>query len=212
LAHLDTPEKRARERIDAALTEAGWLVQSRTAVNLQAGRGVAVREFPLRTGHGYADYLLYVDGQAIGVIEAKKGGTTLTGVEVQAEKYAAGMPDALPAPFRPLPFLYQSTGIETRFTNRFDPHARSRRVFHFHEPATLAEWLKTNPGANPGALRGRLTKIPPLHEKGLWAAQFKAVTNLEASLAQDRPRALIQMATGSGKTCTAVTVAFDLLE
>ena len=144
LVHLDTPEKRARQQIDAALIEAGWHVQSRDAVNLNAGRGVAVREFRLKPGHGYADYLLYVDGQAVGVIEAKKEGETLTGVEVQAEKYAAGMPEALPAPHRPLPFLYQSTGVETRFTNRFDPAPRSRRVFHFHQPGTLAEWAKAS--------------------------------------------------------------------
>jgi hypothetical protein len=98
LTHLDTPEKQARQRIDAALMEAGWQVQSRNAVNLHAGRGVAVREFRLKPGHGYADYLLYLEGQAAGVIEAKKEGETLTGVEVQAEKYAAGLPEALPAP------------------------------------------------------------------------------------------------------------------
>jgi type I restriction enzyme, R subunit len=109
----ETPEKAARREIDAALEAAGWAVQDRNAVNLHAGKGVAIREFQLRTGHGYADYLLYVDQQAVGVIEAKKRGTTLTGVETQAEKYAAGMPDALPARFRPLPFLYQSTGVES---------------------------------------------------------------------------------------------------
>ena len=125
MAHLDTPEKRARQQIDNALREAGWHVQSRDAVNLNAGKGVAVREFQLRRGYGYADYLLYVDGQAVGAIEAKKEGDTLTGVEVQSEKYAVGMPDALPALHRPLPFLYQSTGVETRFTNRFEPEARS---------------------------------------------------------------------------------------
>jgi type I restriction enzyme R subunit len=94
----ETPEKLARRLIDAALDAAGWAVQDRSAVNLRAGSGVAVREFQLRTGHGYADYLLYADQQAVGVIEAKKQGTTLTGVEIQAEKYAAGMPEGLPAP------------------------------------------------------------------------------------------------------------------
>src|SRR6202035_4292985 len=110
-----------------------WHVQDISAVNLHAGRGIAVREFPLRSGHGYADYLLYVDGKAVGVVEAKREGSTLTGVEVQAEKYATGLPDAIPAPYRPLPFLYQSTGTETRFTNTFDPQPRSRHVFHFHK-------------------------------------------------------------------------------
>jgi type I restriction enzyme, R subunit len=225
LTHLDTPEKLARQQIDADLREAGWDVQSRTEINLQAGRGVAVREFPLKTGHGYADYLLYVNNQAVGVIEAKKAGTTLTGVEVQAEKYAAGMPDALPAPFRPLPFLYQSTGVETRFTNRFDPDARSRRVSHFHKPGTLADWAQADPlwlpevGGQPdprsnipSTLRTRLRAMPSIEEKGLWPAQLKAVRNLEASLAEDRPRALIQMATGSGKTYTAVTAAYRMVK
>ncbi|HUY99236.1 MAG TPA: hypothetical protein VMU89_02725, partial [Thermomicrobiaceae bacterium] len=107
------PEQVARGAIDEALAEAGWAVQDAAGMNLYAGRGVAVREFPLATGP--ADYLLYVDGQAVGVVEAKPEGTTLTGVELQAEKYSAGLPDYVPAPVRPLPFLYQSTGVETRF-------------------------------------------------------------------------------------------------
>jgi type I restriction enzyme R subunit len=98
LTRQETPEKAARRRIDAALEAAGWLVQSKDAVNLHAGRAVGVREFRLKSGHGYADYLLYVDGQAVGVIEAKKEGEILTGVEVQAEKYSAGMPNDLPTP------------------------------------------------------------------------------------------------------------------
>lgn len=225
MTHLDTPEKRARQRIDAALQAAGWQVQSRDAVNLHAGRGVAVREFQLKPGHGYADYLLYVDEQAVGAVEAKKEGETLTGVEVQAEKYATGMPDGLPAPHRPLPFLYQSTGIETRFTNRLDPAPRSRRVFHFHKPDTVAGWLEAEGlwlplkdgepdprGALPSTLRSRLGAMPPLETKGLWPAQFIAVRNLEASLATDRPRALIQMATGSGKTYTAVTGTYRMVK
>ena len=86
---------------------------------------MAIREFVLNEGHGFADYLLYVDGKAVGVVEAKKQGATLTGVEVQTARYAQGLPDALPAWRRPLPFLYQSTGVETRFTNRLDPEPRA---------------------------------------------------------------------------------------
>jgi type I restriction enzyme R subunit len=106
--------------------------------NLGAASGVAIREFPLTTGYGFADYVLFVDGRAAGVIEAKKAGTTLTGVELQAARYSDGFPDAFPAHLRPLPFLYQSTGLETRFSSRLDPDPRSRRVFQFHQPATLA--------------------------------------------------------------------------
>lgn len=136
-----TPEQEARVAIDKALVACGWLVQGVDEVNVTAGRGVAIREFPLAPGHGHADYALFVDGKAAGIIEAKKAGVALTGVEVQAEKYSTGLPDQLPAYRRPLPFIYQSTGVETRFTNLLDPDPRSRRVFSFHRPETFAEWL-----------------------------------------------------------------------
>jgi type I restriction enzyme R subunit len=112
----ETPEELARKTIDGMLTAAGWLIQNRADANIDAGRGVAIREFSLGYGYGEADYLLFVDGQAAGVVEAKKEGTTLIGVEIQTQKYSEGIPEALPAPRRPLPFLYESTGIETRFT------------------------------------------------------------------------------------------------
>lgn len=202
------------------------MVQDASAADLSVAIGVAVREFPLSPGHGSADYLLYADGQAVGVVEAKPEGSTLTGVELQSEKYSTGLPDGLPAPVRPLPFLYESTGVEARFTNRLDPEPRSREVFHFHRPETLVEWL-TGTGASsgleglkraaeckesyiaPSTLRRRLHGMPPIDATGLWPAQLTAVQNLEQSLAEDRPRALIQMATGSGKTFTAITAAID---
>src|ERR1700674_5152358 len=104
----DSPEARARQNIDQRLTDAGWLVQSREDANLNAGRGIAIREFHMKTGFGEADYLLYVDSQAVGVVEAKKEGSTLTGFEIQTAKYSVGLPDSLPAPWRPLPFCHQS--------------------------------------------------------------------------------------------------------
>ena len=225
---LAKPEEEAREIIDASLDAAGWEVQDTDSVNLAAGRGVAVREYPLKTGHGSADYLLYVDSQAAGVVEAKPVGTTLTGVEIQSEKYGDGLPEDIPAPVRPLPFLYESTGFETRFTNQLDPEPRSRRVFSFHRPETLAEWIDrtvvvardTLPkAAEPregyaarSTLRRRLQNLPPLDASGLWPAQVAAVRNLEQSLSQDRPRALIQMASGGGKTFTAITSAYRLIK
>lgn len=224
---MPTPEDKAREKIDEALQKAGWKIQDMKEANLGAGKGVALRNFPLASGHGFADYLLYVDGRAAGVIEAKKEGATLTGVEVQAGRYSKGLPQELPAHFRPLPFLYQSTGIETRFTNGLDPEPRSRSVFNFHRPDTLASWVPLRDeaprdlhGASPSAqgiatLRSRLRGIPkdhPLKPEGLWPAQVTAITNLEKSLAEDRPRALIQMATGSGKTFTAITSIYRLIK
>lgn len=217
-----TSEIHARERIDQLLTQAGWFVQDVKDTNIYAGKGVAIREFPLKQGHGFADYLLYVDGRAAGVIEAKKTGTTLTGVETQSDKYAKGLPDGLPAWTRPLPFCYQSTGDETRFTNNLDPEPRSRQVFAFHKPDYIlkeAERIASQTAeVSPeylslhSTLRGRLRHMPELIEEGFWPAQIQAVRNLEKSLAKDCPRSLIQMATGSGKTFTAISIIYRLIK
>jgi type I restriction enzyme R subunit len=144
------------------LADAGWLVQDRADTNIAAGRGVAIREFPLKPGNGFADYLLYVDGAAAGVVEAKKEGVALTGVELQSSKYSTGLPDDLPAPRRPLPFCYQSTGAETRFTNLLEPDARSRGEFAFHRPETLADWLCKETQLPGSTVKARLRMLPPL--------------------------------------------------
>ena len=230
------PEQRARENIDQLLAAAGWAVQSVSAANLHAARGVAIREFPLEPGHGFADYLLYVDAKACGVIEAKKAGATLTGVEAQSARYAQGLPASLPAWHRPLPFAYESTGIETHFTNGLDPAPRARNVFAFHRPEMLAEWLSAVSYATRVSTRDdatahstdfatqsfltRLQRMPELvtewgaggSDFKLWPAQTVAIRNLEASLAQNKPRALIQMATGSGKTFTAIGFIYRLIK
>src|SRR5438552_14981855 len=190
----ETPEQRARREIDTDLTAAGWLVQSADELDLTAGRGIAVREFQMKTGFGFADYLLYLDRKAVGAVEAKPEGT-LTGVEAQSAKYAAGLPENLPAHRRPLPFLFESNGAVTYFTNGLDPNPRSRPVFNFPRPETLADWV-----AQPAQLRARLQKLPPLDETGLWQVQARAIRKLEESFGGANPRALIQMATGSGKT------------
>ncbi len=231
-----TAEQQAREKIDHLLEKAGWVVQSRDEVNIQAGRGVAIREFPLKTGFGAADYLLYIDGKAAGVIEAKKEGATLIGVETQSDKYTKGLPDNLPAWATVLPFSYESTGTETRFTNGLDPDARSRLVSAFHRPERLAAILeaaaepisaggKDTSDSHEGAgdtnvtylsiantVLQRLCHLPPLEQQGLWPAQITAINNLELSLADNRPRSLIQMATGSGKTFTAITSIYRLIK
>ncbi|MDP3228755.1 MAG: hypothetical protein Q8N13_12355 [Acidovorax sp.] len=100
-----TPEAKARVTIDALLVAAGWHVCNVAQANIHATVGVAIREFPLNNGFGFSDYMLYVNGKACGVIEAKKEGATLTGVEVQSGRYALGLPTSLPAWRRPLPFL-----------------------------------------------------------------------------------------------------------
>lgn len=136
-----TPEQKARVSIDTLLQQAGWHVCNVSDANIHAATGVAIREFPLDPGYGFADYLLYVSGKACGVIEAKKEGATLTGVELQSSRYARGLPAALPAWSRPLPFVWESTGVETHFTNGLDPEPRARSVFAFFRPELLVQWL-----------------------------------------------------------------------
>ena len=202
---MTTPEQRARQNIDKLLQAAGWVVQDRRDLNLGAGLGVAVREYHLSTGP--ADYLLFVQRKAIGVVEAKPEGVTLSGVEAQSARYSIGLGATPPHWHTPLPFLYESTGVETFFTDGLDPEPRSRRVFAFHQPETLLRWVR-----EPATLRGRLRAMPPLLTDHLWPAQIEAIANLETSLAANRPRALIQMATGSGKTFTAVSAVYRLIK
>ncbi len=201
------PEERARKTIDTLLEQAGWLVQDFDRMNLGSSQGVAVREFSLPSGT--ADYLLFIDYQPVGTIEAKKAGQTLIGVEEQSAKYLTNLPEILSTERPMLPFSYETTGIETRFTNHLDPEPRSRHIFAFHQPKTLAEWLEQAPVGVPNeqndTLRARLRRLPPLPRANLRECQVEAITNLEHSFAENRPRALIQMATGSGKTFTAVS-------
>ncbi len=208
------PEELARQKIDEMLTQAGWSVQDRDRLNLYASQGVAIREFSMTTGA--TDYLLFIDGEAIGTIEAKRVGETLTGVEEQSAKYRTALPDRLPAARIPLPFAYETTGIETHFTSYLDPIPRSRPLFHFHRPETLAAWLEQSPEDTPNGqnntLRARLRRLPPLSPVGLRDCQVEAITKLEQSLALNKPRALIQMATGSGKTYTAVSSIYRLIK
>ncbi|MDZ4146076.1 MAG: type I restriction-modification enzyme R subunit C-terminal domain-containing protein [Burkholderiales bacterium] len=248
-----TPEAQARAHIDALLTAAGWHVCNVAEANIHAGdgavKGVAIREFPLNTGYGFADYLLYVNGKACGVIEAKKQGATLTGVELQSSRYAQGLPAALPAWRRPLPFVWESTGVETHFTNGLDPEPRARSVFAFFRPELLVQWLAYLPPSvrpeptpvRPELVEGqastssartakeseapdtfltRMRSMPQLVTEwgsggahySLWPAQISAITNLEKSLAANKPKALIQMATGSGKTFTSIGFIYRLIK
>ena len=214
----DYPEQKARKQIDAMLVAAGWDVQDRAAMNLAAAPGVAVREF--QTTAGPADYLLFLGNQLAGVIEAKRVGKTLGDVEAQTSDYAAKAPKALQVPVRPLPFRYESTGVETFFTNGLDPAPRARAIFAFHRPEALREWLEAELNrrqGRPGALaaptlQGRMRLAPSLNVAGMWPAQIRAVENLEASFRDGRPRALVQMATGSGKTFTAISSAYRLIK
>lgn len=202
---METPEQIARKKIDALLESAGWVIQNKDEFNRNASLGVAVREFPLPAGP--CDYLIFIAGKAAGVIEAKKQGVTLSGVADQTSKYMVTVPSHLAKWGESLRFGYESTGDETYFCDTSDPKPRSRRVFAFHKPETLHEWLK-----QPNTLRGRLQSLPPLVENGLRDCQIDAIQGLEQSLDGDEPRSLIQMATGAGKTFTACTFSYRLIK
>ncbi len=201
-----THEQKARDNIDLMLAKAGWVVQDKKKINFSASQGIAVREY--QTDVGPADYVLFVDKQAVGVIEAKPEawGEKITTVEDQSQGYANATLKWVQSK-EALRFVYESTGIITRFTDGLDPNPRSREVFNFHRPEALAGWLH-----EPKSLRGRMQDMPPLNTEGLRDCQITAITNLEKSLKEDRPRALIQMATGAGKTFTAVTASYRLLK
>ncbi len=198
------PEEEARVKIDSMLELAGWVVQSLDRIDLGVALGVAVREY--YTDSGPADYILFVDREPVGVIEAKKedDGYKIKQVEEQAEGYAKAklryINDA------ELRFVYESTGEITRFTDLHDPKPRSREVFSFHRPETFAQFHREDK-----TLRARLQGFPPLLTDGLRDAQIKAISNIEKSFTENRPRALVHMATGAGKTFTACTFAYRLL-
>jgi len=198
------PEQIARDNIDKQLTECGWIIQKKKQINLSAGLGIAVTEY--QTEIGPADYVLFVDGKPVGIIEAKKEeeGVHLTIHEDQSKDYADSKLKYLNND--PLPFVYESTGTLTRFTDYRDPKPRSRPFFAFHRPETFQKWLKKE-----NTLRRRIQDIPSLPTSGLRDCQIAAINNLETSFRGNHPKALIQMATGSGKTFTAITAIYRLL-
>ncbi|MGP9822609.1 type I restriction endonuclease subunit R [Salinarimonas sp. NSM] len=198
------PEDRARAVIDQRLAACGWLVQDRNALNLGAAQGVAVREFQTRSGP--VDYALFVDRTLCGVVEAKADGTTLSGFSDQAQRYMHDAPGHLVHDEGQVRFEYVASGTETHFRDHADPEPVSRRVFAFHRPQTLARLMR-----EPETMRARLRAMPLLARDGLRTCQIDAVQGLEASLAAGKARALVQMATGAGKTFTACTLAHRLL-
>ena len=201
-----TPEQKARDNIDEMLGRAGWLVQDKKKIDFSASFGIAIREY--QTDVGSADYVLFINKKPVGVVEAKPEdwGQKITTVEDQSGGYASAKLKWLNNQGT-LPFLYESTGIVTRFTDTRDPKPRSREVFSFPRPERIRNWLNQS-----ASLRARLQGLPDLDPTGFWACQISAIEKLEASFKDDRPRALIQMATGSGKTYTAITSIYRLLK
>lgn len=202
---MTDPEGAARCNIDKMLERSGWVVQDYKNLNLGTNMGVAVREYPL--GKEACDYALFVDRHPVGVVEAKPEGWTLLGVTSQSDRYLEVLASKFPNTPRKPSFSYETTGIQTIFTDRRDPDHRSRDVFTFHRPEVMVRWL-----TEEKTMRARLGELPALDHTGLWECQFRAITNLEKSFSENRQRALIQMATGSGKTFTAVTFTYRLIK
>ena len=201
-----TPEEKARLAIDEKLNQSGWVIQDMKRLNLSASLGVAVREFPTSTGE--VDYAPFVDGKTVGVVEAKReeAGEHITDVEVQSGRYANSTFKWIKNEYA-IRFAYEATDKIIRFTDYKDIKYRSRTVFSFHRPETLRDLLR-----QPDTLRNNMKHFPPLDTSGFRKCQINAINNLDQSFADNRPKALVQMATGAGKTFTAITAAYRLLK
>ena len=200
------PEEKSRLAIDKKLIESGWKIQDVKSLNLSASLGVAVREFPTSTGP--VDYALFIDGVPVGVIEAKKTdeGENITAVEGQSSRYANSTFKWIKGIYR-IRFAYEATDKLTRFTDYDDIKYRSRAVFSFHRPETLRALLHQG-----NTIRNNMKQFPEFDSTGFRKCQTIAIKNLDKSFAENRPKALVQMATGAGKTFTAITAAYRLLK
>lgn len=201
-----TPEEQARVVIDQKLKQSGWMVQDMRQLNLTSALGIAVREFPTSTGP--VDYVLFIEGKPVGVIEAKKSeaGENITVVEGQSARYANSTFKWVQQEYR-IRFAYEATDKLVRFTDYDDIKYRSRTMFSFHRPETLKALI-----AAPDTVRNNMKRFPALDETGFRKCQITAINNLDQSFADNRPKALVQMATGAGKTFTAITAAYRLLK
>ena len=200
------PEQKARDKIDAQLIETGWIVQDKKTFDASKGLGIAYKEYP--TDVGPVDYMLLIDSKPIGIIEAKPAnhGHKITSVEEQSKGYA----DAklkYNTNSKPLNFIIEATSKIIRITDRRDPKPRVREVYNFPRPEMFKEWIEQDE-----SLRTKLLNLPVLKTNGLRKCQIEAIQGLEKSLSQNNSRALIQMATGSGKTFTAITLVYRLLK
>lgn len=201
-----TPEQKARKVIDEKLIASGWIVQDVKKLNPNAAVGVAVREFPTDTGP--VDYALFVNGTPIGVVEAKKSeeGENITTVEGQSSRYANSTFKWIKCEYK-IRFAYEATDKLTRFTDYNDVKYRSRTVFSFHKPETLAALIRQK-----DTIRNNMKHFPEFDGTGFRDCQITAINNLDKSLSENKPRALVQMATGAGKTFTAITAAYRMLK
>ena len=209
-----SPEEKARQIIDKQLEDAGWVIQDRKELNPIASLGVAVREYPT-SDNEEVDYALFIEGKPVGLIEAKAdehGVELVTAAHEQNKRYVNSGLKWANSSKTDMRFIYEATGILTHFTDLLDPKPRVRKIFSFHQPEQLLYWIKDYKFNGKKTLRGRLQEFPELPKEGFRDCQIKAILNLEKSFGDNKPRSLVQMTTGAGKTYTAITYTYRLLK
>ncbi len=221
------------QHVELLLKAANWFIQDHAKCALEKSLGVAVRDFPLARGYGKIDYLLFLEGKAVGLIELKSTlqtkETALQGLAVDSQKYSRGLPFTLRLFTRPLPFLYQSSGATHCFTNAFDPQPKPRTLIGFHRPETLGRWLEDGMvGETPRDMaaehfpehrrRGRsfqeriMINLPKLSDEGLSPEQYKAISNTERSLSENRVSALIELRSATERAVPIIRMIERLLK
>ncbi|OBW93507.1 DEAD/DEAH box helicase [Gallibacterium salpingitidis] len=194
------PEEKARVKIDQMFINAGWKVVDRKdySPNINA---CAIREGLLKKNME-ADYLLFLAGKAIGILEAKAEYIDVTSAKVceQAANYVVNVPKYYQSYSIPLPLIYQSNGQLVLFKRSDGNEYES--LNRIHSPKEICKMLGIN---DPYA------GLPFLAEKGLRNCQYEAISALEESFRNNHKRALMVLATGAGKTYTACMAAYRLL-
>ena len=197
-----TPEEKARQKIDLWFAEAGWKVINREDYEPTC-TAVAIREGLLK-GNLEADYFLFINGKAIGVLEAKreKIDPFSNNVCEQAVLYAKSVPHIYQAYQKPLPFIFTSNGKELFFCDFREQKQSFKQIMAIPTPYELVKQL---------GISDYFAGLPSLQKKGLRDCQYEAVTELEKSFRSGQNRALMVLATGAGKTYTACLAAYRLL-
>lgn len=198
-----TPEEKARVKIDQWFADAGWKVVNRDEYEPTIS-AVAIREGLLK-GNLEADYFLFINGKAVGVLEAKREEINISSniVSEQAITYAKSVPDCYQAWQKPLPFLFKSNGKEIEF---FDYRHRETSEWE-----TISRILTPKEIVKMLGIDDPFAGLPTLNKKGLRECQYEAVTELEKSFRIGQNRALMVLATGAGKTYTACLTAYRML-
>ena len=189
------------------LRAAGWtIVPFSPTLRLPVNENLAIEEY--LTANGPADYVLCIDGEIVGVVEAKKVTLGPQNVLTQSERYSRGL-NGTRYNFdgRYVPFLYSTNGEVIWFHDVRHQLSRSRKITDFHTPAALAEllerdfesacnWFETN--AN--------------HHSRLRPYQVEANNAIEKAVTDRKRQMLVAMATGTGKTFTLVNQVYRLMK